>query len=237
MDQRRIGGARTTKKTMIRPLGMSAKRWKILKKKRTLKRRGSRKLRTVAPLTLYGKSNMMSNNNIGFGKTNRRGKSLSKRQLKNMAINFRKTLKVLKKQEKSKLTRIAEEAEISVDELENHINYIVHDKLSKYADDEIPADDNIRMIATAGLDYELEATNPDYSDAKQKRFQKKFRDSLKKIFILEKTYEGGNAYFGKEQGTIAYHEFMQEALHDRIHEERPNIAKDHLANILDRLAL
>ncbi len=242
MDQRRIGGARTIRKSMYRPLGMSAKRWKTLKRKRMLKRgrRGTRSL--MGPSFQYGKSNMMNsmvNDNISelFG-AKTKGSKISRSKLKSMASKFTRTLKAFKKQEKSKLSKIAEEHNISEKELDDHIDNIIHAKLTELAN--LPAGttpaakkltDDLHAEATRGLDYGDDALNPDYSTSKQKRIQKRFRNSLKRAFIIQKTFEGDDAYYGKEQGTIAFHEFMQQALIDRIHTERPDLNVDDLAGM------
>ncbi len=244
MDQRRIGGARTTKKTLIRPLGMTAQQWKTLKRKR-MRRPGSRRAKTIFAFNQYSKANalnaMKNNNNIGelFGATTtRKSSKLSRKQVRSMSTNFKRTLRALKKQEKTRLTRIAEEHNISEQELDDHIDNIIFDKLTEIAN--LPAGttpqakkltDNLHEEATRGLEYGDEATNPDYKESKQKRYQKKFRNSLKKTFIIQKTYEGSDAYFGREQGAIAFHEFMQQALTDRIHRERPDLDVDDLANM------
>jgi hypothetical protein len=242
MDQRRIGGARTTKKTLIRPIGMSAQQWKTLKRKR-MRRPGTRKMKTAFAFNQYTKANvinaMKNNNNIGelFGATTKSSK-LSRKQVRSMSTNFKRTLRALKKQEKTRLTRIAEEHNISEKELDDHIDNIIYEKLTELAN-LVPQGDatskkltaDLYREATRGLEYGDEATNPDYSDSKQKRYQKKFRNSLKKAFIIQKTYEGGDTYFGREQGAIAFHEFMQQALTDRIHRERPDLDVDDLANI------
>ncbi len=236
MDQRRIGGARTTKKTMIRPLGMSAKRWKTLKRKR-MRRHGTR--RHILGHSEYSKTNIMNamknNNNIGslFGITTKKSK-MSRKQVRSLSSDFKRTMRALKKQEKTRLTRIAEEHNISENELDDHIDNIVHAKLTELAN--LPAGatpearklaDDLHEEATRGLEYADEAMNPDYKPTKQKKYQKRFRNSLKKAFIIQKTFEGGDSYFGKEQGAIAFHEFMQQALKDRL-----DLAVDNLATML-----
>ncbi len=144
--------------------------------------------------------------------------------------------------EKSRLSKIAEEHNLPLEELEDHIDTIVERKLTEIRDLPIIPGANAATVtlmnrlhnkAQTGLDYGIEASNPDYTPGQQKSYRKKFRDALKKAYIIQKTHEGGgDEGFGKEQGTLAYHEYMQGALIDRIHRERPDIRVNALAEMM-----
>lgn len=243
MDQRRIGGGHTTRKSRIRPIGMPMKQWKALLRRRVGKR-GTRTLRQ--PVTFGRTTNMITSQimeNVAntFNPELGRSRKISYKTLRKMSTKFKKSLKAVTKQEKSRLSRIAEEHNLSQEDLEDHIDTIVQAKLSEISNLPVPAAadaatvdfiNSLRNAASRGLDYGIEAFNPDYSTAEQKKYRKRFREALKKAYIIQKTHEGQNAGFGKEQGTIAYHEFMQQALIDRIHRERPNIEVDELAAML-----
>lgn len=255
MDQRRIGGTgamlpnafgggHTTRKSKIRPIGMPMKQWRAILRRR-IGRRGTRTLRrpvTFGRTTNMITSQMMENIANTFNPELKRGSTkLSYKTLKKMSSKFKKSLKSVTKQEKSRLSRIAEEHNLSQEDLENHIDTIVDNKLSEISNLPIPAGadaatvdfiNRLRNTANRGIDYGIEASNPEYSATEHKQYRKKFREALKKAYIIQKTQEGQNAGFGKEQGTIAYHEFMQQALIDRIHRERPNIEVDELAAML-----
>jgi hypothetical protein len=237
------GGGHTTRKSRIRPMGMSMKRWKTLLRKRVGKRgtRTSRRPVTFGRTTNMITSQMMENIANTYNHELGRPRKSSYKTLRRMSSKFKKSLKAVTKQEKSKLSRIAEEHNLSQEDLEEHIDTIVEAKLSEISNLPVPvgadADtvafiNRLRNTAATGLDYGSDAFNPDYSEAKHKKYRKKFREALKKAYIMQKTHEGQNAGFGKEQGTIAYHEFMQQALIDRIHRERPNIEVDELAAML-----
>lgn len=245
MDQRRIGGGRTTRKSRFRPLGMSAKRWKTTLRKRIGRRgtRASRRPVTFGRTTAQITNQMMENIAATFNTTTgRKTKPYSYKTLRKMSSKFRKSLKSVSRVEKSKLSKIAEEHNLRLGELEDHIDTIVEAKLTEISNLPIVEGSNAATVtlmhklhskAQTGLDYGIEASNPDYTLAQQKSYRKKFRDALKKAYIIQKTHEGGNnSGFGKEQGTIAYHEFIQGALIDRIHRERPDIAVDNLAQMM-----
>ncbi len=248
MDQRRIGGTHTIRKSLYRPLGISAKRWKTMKRKRML-RRGTRGLRPGISFQQPAKTvitNAMTNdvlNSVFDIKTKK--SRLSRKQFKNITRNFKSTLRALKKQEKSKLSRIAENAELSTEDLDTYTYNIITNKLEQISSLAIPVGADARTIqlfhrlhetAADGLAFAAESTNPDISVSEQRAAKKAYKNSLKKAFILQKTYEGGNDRgFGKEQGTIAYLDFMKEELSNMIHRERPDIAANDLADILGGL--